>query len=95
MSKEKGKIGSSFESFLKEQGTFEETTAISIKRVIAWQLEQAMEQQKMSKNKMAKAMQTSRSQLDRILDPDFDKVQLNTLISAARVLGREIKIELV
>jgi len=95
MSKEKGKIGSSFESFLKEQGKFEETTAIAIKRVIAWQLEQAMEQQQMSKNKMAKAMQTSRSQLDRILDPDFDKVQLNTLISAARVLGREIRIELV
>ena len=95
MSTEKGKIGSSFESFLKDQGTFEETTALSIKRVIAWQLEQAMEQQQMSKNKMAKAMQTSRSQLDRILDPDFDKVQLNTLINAARVLGREIKIELV
>ena len=95
MSTEKGTIGSSFESFLKDQGTFEETTALSIKRVIAWQLEQAMEQQQMSKNKMAKAMQTSRSQLDRILDPDFDKVQLNTLINAARVLGREIKIELV
>lgn len=95
MSKQKGKIGSSFESFLEEQGMKHEATAVSIKRVIAWQLEQAMEEQKISKNKMAKAMQTSRSQLDRILDPEFEKVQLNTLFSAARVLGREIKIELV
>ena len=96
MSKQKkGQIGSSFESFLKDQGTLEQTSAVSIKRVIAWQLEQAMEQQSMSKNKMAKAMHTSRSQLDRILDPDFEKVQLNTLINAARVLGRELRIELV
>ena len=63
--------------------------------IIAWQLEQAMEQQKMSKSKMAKAMHTNRSQLDRILDPNFEKVQLNTLINAARVLGRELLIELV
>ena len=95
MNTHKGKIGSSFVDFLQEQGTYEETTAVSIKRVIAWQLEQAMAEQKISKNKMAEAMQTSRSQLDRILDPAFDTVQLNTLINAARVLGREIKIELV
>ena len=95
MSKQKAKIGSSFESFLEEQGMKHEATAVSIKRVIAWQLEQAMEEQKISKNKMAKAMQTSRSQLDRILDPEFEKVQLNTLMNAAKVLGRELKIELV
>ena len=95
MSNKKGHIGSTFESYLSDQGILDETTAIYIKRVIAWQLEQAMQKQKMSKNKMAQAMHTSRSQLDRILDPDFEKVQLNTLINAARVLGRELRIELV
>ena len=95
MNKQKAKIGSSFESYLKEQGTLDQTTALSIKRVIAWQLEDAMKQGKISKNEMAKAMRTSRSQLDRILDPSFEKVQLNTLINAARAVGRELRIELV
>jgi antitoxin HicB len=91
----KGRIGSSFEDYLKEQGTMEETTAIAVKRVLAWQLGQAMAQEQLSKNQMAKAMRTSRSQLDRILDPDNDSIQLSTLINAARVLGRELRIELV
>ena len=95
MNKNQEHIGSSFESFLSEQGSLDDTRAVSIKRVIAWQLEQAMQEQQISKNKMAKAMHTSRSQLDRILDPSFESVQLNTLINAARVLGRELKIELV
>ncbi len=95
MSKNKGRIGSSFESYLQEQGTLEETTAIAVKRVLAWQLEQAMKKKQLSKNQMAKAMKTSRSQLDRILDPDNDSIQLATLLNAARVLGRELRIELV
>lgn len=95
MSKNKGRIGSSFESYLQEQGTLEETTAIAVKRVLAWQLEQAMEEKQLSKNQMAKAMKTSRSQLDRILDPDNDRVQLATLTAAARVVGRQLRIELV
>ena len=95
MSKNKGRIGSSFESYLQEQGTLEETTAIAVKRVLAWQLEQAMEKKHLSKNQMAKAMKTSRSQLDRILDPDNDRVQLATLTAAARVVGRQLRIELV
>ena len=94
MSKNKGRIGSSFESYLQEQGTLEETTAIAVKRVLAWQLEQAMEEKQLSKNQMAKAMKTSRSQLDRILDPDNDRVQLATLTAAARVVGRQLRIEL-
>ena len=65
------------------------------KRVLAWQLEQAMAVKQVSKNQMAKAMQTSRSQLDRILDPDNDRVRLDTVIKAARVLGRQVRIELV
>ena len=95
MSKNKGRIGSSFESYLQEQGTLEETTAIAVKRVLAWQLEQAMEKKQLSKNQMAKAMKTSRSQLDRILDPDNDRVQLATLTAAARVVGRQLRIEVV
>jgi len=95
VSKNKGRIGSSFESYLQEQGTLEETTAIAVKRVLAWQLEQAMEKEQLSKNQMAKAMKTSRSQLDRILDPDNDRIQLATLTAAARVVGRQLRIELV
>jgi len=95
VSKNKGRIGSSFASYLQEQGTLEETTAIAVKRVLAWQLEQAMEQKQLSKNQMAKAMKTSRSQLDRILDPDNDRIQLATLTAAARVVGRQLRIELV
>ena len=95
MSTKRGRIGSSFEDYLREQGTMEETTAIAVKRVLAWQLVQAMAQEQLSKNQMAKAMKTSRSQLDRILDPDNDSIQLSTLINAARVLGRELRIELV
>ncbi len=95
MSTKRGRIGSSFEDYLREQGTMEETTAIAVKRVLAWQLGQAMAQEQLSKNQMAKAMKTSRSQLDRILDPDNDSIQLSTLINAARVLGRELRIELV
>jgi antitoxin HicB len=95
VSTKRGRIGSSFEDYLREQGTMEETTAIAVKRVLAWQLGQAMAQEQLSKNQMAKAMKTSRSQLDRILDPDNDSIQLSTLINAARVLGRELRIELV
>ena len=54
-----------------------------------------MENRQISKNAMAKAMNTSRSQLDRILDPDNGRIQLDTLVSAAGVLGRELRIELV
>ena len=95
MSKMKGAIGSSFEDYLKEEESYDETTATAVKRVLAWQLEQAMAVKQMSKNQMAKAMHTSRSQLDRILDPDNDRVQLDTVIKAARVLGRQVRIELV
>ncbi|RLA21786.1 MAG: Fis family transcriptional regulator [Gammaproteobacteria bacterium] len=95
MIEKKGHVGESFEEYLKEQGTLAETTAIAVKRVLAWQLQQAMTEQQISKNQMAKAMKTSRSQLDRILDPDNDSIQLATLLNAARVLGRELRIELV
>lgn len=95
MSKKKGRIGSSFEDYLKDEGTYDEATATAVKRVLAWQLGQAMADKRMSKNQIAKAMHTSRSQLDRILDPDNDRVRLDTVIKAARVLGREVRIDLV
>jgi len=93
--KKKGRIGSSFEDYLKEQGALEETTAVAVKRVLAWQLEQAMAKEKLSKRAMAAAMKTSRSQLDRILDPDNDHIRLDTLTAAAHVLGLTLRIELV
>lgn len=94
-SKKKRRIGSSFEDFLKAEGAYEETSALAIKRVLAWQLESAMEKEHLTKNEMAKRMHTSRSQLDRILDPNNDKIQLDTVFKAARALGREVRLELV
>lgn len=87
--------GGSFDEFLKEEGIYEETQASAVKRVLAWQLRQAMEQEGLSKNQMAKRMGTSRSQLDRILDPANDKIQLDTILKAAQVLGRAVRLELV
>jgi len=91
----KGREGSSFEDFLKDEGVLEETNAIALKRVLAWQLEQAMKTKQISKRAMAAAMNTSRSQLDRILDPDNDRIRLDTLTAAAHVLGLNLRIELV
>lgn len=87
--------GTWFDDFLKEEGIYEEIQASAIKRVLAWQLRQAMEQEALSKNQMAKRMRTSRSQLDRILDPANDKIQLDTILKAAQVLGRAVRLELV
>lgn len=95
MKKKKGRVGSSFEAYLQEQGTLEETTAVAVKRVLAWQLEQAMAKEQLSKNQMAKLMNTSRSQLDRILDPANSSIRLDTLTAAARAVGRQLRIELV
>ena len=87
-------IGSSFDDFLREEGGLESTQTSAIKRVLAFQLKEAMTSQGLSKNKMAKVMNTSRSQLDRILDPECSSVQLDTLIRAAKACGRELRIEL-
>lgn len=95
MTAKKAPVGSSFEDYLAEQGTLEETTAVAVKRVLAWQLEQAMEKKQLTKSQMAKAMKTSRSQLDRILDPDNERIRLDTLTAAARAVGRQLRIELI
>lgn len=91
---EKGKVGSLFEDFLKEQGTYEETTEQAVKRVLAFQIAQVMKEQNITKVEMARRLETSRSQLDRLLDPENDRVTLGVLSRAARVLGRSLKLEL-
>jgi hypothetical protein len=93
--RKKTRIGSSFERFLKGGGAYEQTSALAVKRVLAWQLENAMGERRLTKNETAMRMRTSRSQLDRILDPNNDKIQLDTFFKAARALGRELKLELV
>jgi hypothetical protein len=82
--------GSTFDSFLEEEGIREEVEAVAIKRVLAWQLEQAMQKQQKTKRTMAKQLRTSRSQLDRLLDPRNVSVTLDTITRAARVLGKRV-----
>ena len=87
-------MGSTIAYFLKEEGIFEETQAQAIKEVVAWQLAEAMKKQKISKNKMATLLKTSRSQVDRLLDPKND-ITLGSLQRAAAMVGRRVTIELV
>jgi antitoxin HicB len=93
--KKKGRIGSSFDDFLKQEGIYEEVTARAIKRVIARQLDAFMEEEGLTKTALAKRMKTSRAQLDRLLDPDNESVTLGTLTRAAQALGRRLWMELV
>ncbi|GAA6620853.1 helix-turn-helix domain-containing protein [Scytonema sp. NUACC26] len=88
-------IGSSFDDFLKEEGLLEEINLIAVKRVIAWQIEQAMEQKNLTKTEMAAQMQTSKSSLDRLLDPEDVSVTLETIERAARAVGKRVHFELV
>jgi DNA-binding Xre family transcriptional regulator len=94
-SRTKSRIGSSFDDFLEDEGVYNEVETVAVKRVIAWQLEEAMKARRMSKLQMARRMKTSRSQLDRLLDPSHSGVTLETLARAAQVLGRHIRVELV
>jgi len=82
--------GSTFDSFLEKEGIREEVEAVAIKRVLAWQLEQAMQEQRKTKQAMAKQLHTSRSQLDRLLDPQNVSVTLDTITRAARALGKRV-----
>jgi hypothetical protein len=82
--------GSTFDSFLEREGIREEVEAVAIKRVLAWQLSQAMLEQQKTKQAMAKQLRTSRSQLDRLLDPRNVSVSLDTITRAARALGKRL-----
>lgn len=87
------KIDSSFEDFLEEEGIRDEVIGVATKRVIAWELEVLMKQKRVNKSTLASKLHTSRSQVDRLLDPSNAKVQLDTLAKAADVLGCRLKVE--
>jgi antitoxin HicB len=87
-------MGSSIDDFLKQEGIFEEAQAQAIKEVVAWQLDEAMKKQRISKNRMARLLKTSRTQVDRLLNPKSD-ITLSSLQRAAAMVGRRVMIELV
>jgi len=91
----KKNIGSTFDSWLREEGIYEEVSTAAIKRVLARRLAAAMKEQKLSRAEMARRMRTSRAALGRLLDPDSEAVTLSTLRKAALAVGREIRLELV
>ena len=93
--KRKAGIGSSFDEFLKEEGIYEEVSARAIKRVIARQLDELMRSEGLTKSELARRMDTSRAQLDRLLDPENESVTLGTLTRAAQAVGRQLRFELV
>jgi antitoxin HicB len=88
-------VGSSFDSWLDEAGLREEVTVAAIKSVIAHQLAAEMKKKRLTKKRMAELMKTSRAQLDRLLDPDNGNATIESLQRAARILGRELRMELV
>lgn len=89
------RIGSSLDNFLKEEGIYDEVTALIIKEKIAFQLKERMKERKISINRMAQAMKTSRTQIHRLLDPENGNVTLATLQKAAGIVGRTVRVELV
>ncbi|MDP1697733.1 MAG: XRE family transcriptional regulator [Xanthomonadaceae bacterium] len=94
MSKRNPHIGSDFDDFLAEDGLLETATAVAIKRVIAWQIAEAMKARGLTKKAMAERMHTSRSHLDRLLDASDTGLTLDTLSRAAQVLGYRVRLEL-
>lgn len=86
---------SDFDEFLREEGIYEEVNDAAIKRIIAYQLEQEMKVQKISKTKLAQMMHTSRAAVDRLLSPSNESLTLTTLISASQALGKKLTISLV
>ena len=91
----KSNIGSSVDSWLREEGIYQKASEGAIKRVLARQVEAAMKEKHFSKAEMARKMRTSRAALDRLLDPDYESVTLSTLRKAATAVGREVRLELV
>lgn len=89
------RIGESFESFLRDEGIFESVTSTAIKRTIALQIAGEMANQNISKSEMARRMKTSATQLCRLLDPENDRVQLDTLVKAASAVGKKLAVGLV
>lgn len=94
MAEKNPRVGSTLESLLRKDGTYEDTKTHAIKAVLAYKLEQAMKAQNLSKARMAERMATSRSQLDRLLDPENEGVTLHTLKCAAAAVGMRLELEL-
>ena len=90
----KKNIGSSFDNFLQEESLLESSTAVALKRVIAWQIDQEMKAQKLTKTELAKRMHTSRAALNRLLDENDTSLTLTTLASAAAALGKKVNLQL-
>jgi antitoxin HicB len=88
------RTGSAVADLLKEEGVLEDAEARAIKRVLAWELEESMRSQGLSKQALAERMSTSRSQLDRLLDPKNSRVQLDTVARAARALGKRLQVRI-
>ncbi len=87
-------IGSDFEDFLADEGILDGANAITVKRLLAWQIEQAMKEKKISKSRMAELMHTSRAALDRLLDSTDASLTLVTLTKAANALGKRVDVQL-
>jgi antitoxin HicB len=87
--------GPTLNSFLEEEGLKDELSAIVAKERIAFQLQQAMKKKRITKVKLAELMDTSRTQVDRILDPTSGNITIETLQRVARIVGRELRVELV
>ena len=85
-------LGSNFDEFLEEEGLLADVEAVAIKRVIAYQVEQLMKEQNLTKTEMSRRMKTSRAALERLLDPSNQSVTLQTLDRAARALGKRLQI---
>ncbi|MFA6965235.1 helix-turn-helix domain-containing protein [Bosea sp. (in: a-proteobacteria)] len=88
-------VGESFESFLREEGIHDEVVTTAIKRTLALQIEHEMAAQNISKSEMARRMKTSATQLGRLLDPENDRIQLDTLVKAASAVGKNLAVSLV
>ena len=88
-------IGTSLDAFLEEEGIYGEAQEVALKRVLAWQVAEAMKAQHLSQTEMARRMKTSRAQLQRLLDPGNTSVTLHTLHRAAAVLGKQVVLDLV
>ena len=95
MTRKNPHIGSTFESWLDEEGIREEAIAAAVKSMIAAEIAEEMKKKNISKVRMAVMMKTSRAQVDRLLDPDNGGATLETLMRAARVVGRELRLQLV
>ncbi len=87
--------GASLDSFLEAEDVLDEFQARAIKETIAWQLAEAMKERKLSKSRLAAMMHTSRTQVDRVLDPEDGNVTIETLQRAAAVVGRRVQLELI